>query len=72
MRNRSIVGIVLLTAVIAALPRAVAAQSKVGATLDEAISPGANYDKAEFRLWLPPDSGRVQAIVILVPAPSEP
>jgi poly(3-hydroxybutyrate) depolymerase len=67
MRNRSIAGIVFLTAVIAALPGTLTGQPTVGATLDAVIPPGANYDKAEFRLWLPPDSGRVQAIVILVP-----
>ena len=37
------------------------------ATFDEAMPPGANYDKAEFRLWLPDGAGRVRALVILVP-----
>jgi dienelactone hydrolase len=35
--------------------------------LDETIAPGANYDKAEFRFWLPKDTGPVRAIVVLVP-----
>lgn len=34
---------------------------------DVTIAPGANYDKAEFRLWLPPNVDRVRAIVVLVP-----
>ena len=38
-----------------------------GATLDESVAPGHNYDKAEFRLWIPPDSGPLQSMVILVP-----
>ena len=38
-----------------------------GATLDEAAAPGANYAKAEFRLWYPDGSGPVRAIVVLVP-----
>jgi dienelactone hydrolase len=37
------------------------------ATYDEAIPSGANYDKAEFRLWLPDASGPVRAVVVLVP-----
>jgi dienelactone hydrolase len=37
------------------------------ATLDFAAPPGANYDKAEFRLWLPDEGGPVRALVILVP-----
>jgi poly(3-hydroxybutyrate) depolymerase len=43
------------------------ASSALAATYEEAIPPGANYDKAEFRLWLPDDSAPVRALVILVP-----
>ena len=35
--------------------------------LDETIPPGPNFDKAEFRMWLPKDSGPVRAVVVLVP-----
>jgi dienelactone hydrolase len=38
-----------------------------GNTLEETIPPGANFDKAEFRLWYPSNAGRLQAIVVLVP-----
>jgi poly(3-hydroxybutyrate) depolymerase len=38
-----------------------------GATLDEAAPPGANYAKAEFRLWYPDAAATVRAIVVLVP-----
>ena len=38
-----------------------------GSTFEEAAPPGANYDKAEFRLWLPDASAPVRALVILVP-----
>jgi poly(3-hydroxybutyrate) depolymerase len=38
-----------------------------GATFDAAAKPGANYDKAEFRLWLPDGSGPVRALLVLVP-----
>lgn len=34
---------------------------------DATIAPGANYDKADFRLWLPPNVDKVRAIVVLVP-----
>jgi poly(3-hydroxybutyrate) depolymerase len=43
------------------------AGSAGAATFDESIPPGANYDKAEFRLWLPDGAGRLRALVILVP-----
>jgi len=38
-----------------------------GVTIDETIPPGNNFDKAEFRLWLPGDVSSVRAVVILVP-----
>ncbi|HYN07719.1 MAG TPA: hypothetical protein VES67_10035 [Vicinamibacterales bacterium] len=38
-----------------------------GTTLDETLPPGANYDKAEFRFWLPPGATAVRAVVVLVP-----
>ena len=34
---------------------------------DHVIPPGANFDKAEFRLWLPPNTPKVRAILVLVP-----
>ena len=34
---------------------------------DETIAPGANYDKAEFRLAVPPGVSRVRAVLVLVP-----
>src|SRR4051812_42213975 len=37
------------------------------AGIDETIPPGANFEKAEFRLWLPPDRAPVQATLVLVP-----
>ena len=43
------------------------AQTSTGATFDETVAPGANYDKAEFRMWYPPDVANVRAIAILVP-----
>jgi poly(3-hydroxybutyrate) depolymerase len=43
--------------------------SQVGgvATLDETIPPGANFDKADFRLWYPADAKTLQGVVVLVP-----
>lgn len=34
---------------------------------DQAIPSGANYDKAEFRMWLPPNTPKVRAVLVLVP-----
>jgi dienelactone hydrolase len=36
-------------------------------TPDETIPPGRNFDKAEFRLWLPKDLAEIRAVVVLVP-----
>jgi hypothetical protein len=36
-------------------------------TIDETVPPGTNYDKAEFRLWVPEGDGVLRAAVILVP-----
>jgi dienelactone hydrolase len=38
-----------------------------GVTFDETIPPGANFDQASFRLWLPAADAPVKAIVLLVP-----
>ncbi|HYV98426.1 MAG TPA: hypothetical protein VE967_13275 [Gemmatimonadaceae bacterium] len=60
MRHR----LLLLAAL--SLPLTVRAQT-AAPTLDEAIPPGANFDKAEFRLWMPPGVDKVRAIAVLVP-----
>jgi dienelactone hydrolase len=49
------------------LPAARPAEPQSAATLDEAVPSGANYDKAEFRLWYPKDAARLQAVAVLVP-----
>jgi poly(3-hydroxybutyrate) depolymerase len=36
-------------------------------TTDQSVPPGNNYDKAEFRLWLPEGLASVRAIVIMTP-----
>lgn len=36
-------------------------------TFDASVPPGANFDKAEFRLWLPDTAGPVRALAILLP-----
>jgi len=36
-------------------------------TLDDSIAPGANFDKAQFRLWLPADTRTLDAVLVLVP-----
>src|SRR3954469_16442105 len=49
------------------VPLRAAAQTPAGAVFEETVAPGANYDKAEFRLWLPPGVPAVRAIAVLVP-----
>src|SRR3954469_7830353 len=36
------------------------------AVLDDSLPPGANYDKAQFRLWMP-EARSIRAGVVLVP-----
>lgn len=56
--------IALLVLLAALVPVAAAAQ---GLTLEESVPPGANFDQANFRLWVPDRVGSVRAIVLLVP-----
>ncbi len=65
MINRSRAAAVFLMTVCAAATGA--RQAPPGASVDDAMPPGANYDKAEFRLWLPAAVERTRAIVVLVP-----
>lgn len=59
---------VFLTLAAAALTSVrAAAQPPAGIVLEETVPPGRNYDKAEFRLWLPAGVDAVQAIAVLVP-----
>lgn len=41
--------------------------SQTGSVFEESVPPGNNYDKAEFKLWLPPGIPQVRAIAVLVP-----
>ena len=34
---------------------------------DETVPPGANYDRADFRLWYPADAASLRAVVVLMP-----
>jgi len=52
-------------AVVAVSPT-LAAQS-AGTTLDEVVPRGANFDKAEFRLWVPDSSSILRGVAVLVP-----
>ena len=60
--------IVLAALITAALiSPAACAQTTAGTTFEESVPPGRNYDKAEFKLWLPNEVQMVQAIALLVP-----
>lgn len=43
------------------------AQVSEGTTLDQQIPAGKNFDKANFRLWIPKNAGRLRAVVVLMP-----
>jgi poly(3-hydroxybutyrate) depolymerase len=53
--------------VVLALAMCAAARSAGAATLDLTGAPGSNYDKANFRLWIPDGAGPLRAVVVLVP-----
>ena len=58
----------IMTALAFAIPLLSAeSQGLRGTTLDEVIPPGANFDKAEFRLWLPDGTASLRGIVALMP-----
>jgi hypothetical protein len=56
-----IVGIGISLGTLYALP------ADASTTLDETVPPGDNYDKAEFRLWIPEGDGVLRAVLLLVP-----
>jgi len=64
MKTTSVLGGLIAAAL---MGPAVGAQAPAGASFEEAVSPGSNYDKAEFKLWLPDGVGTVRAIALLVP-----
>ena len=68
MRLRSLLSVLCLTiAAAGARPAGAQAAGGGGTTLDDSLPPGANYDKAQFRFWLPRDAGAVRAVLVLVP-----
>ncbi len=59
---------ILVMLVVGAVPVSFAAGLPGSAlSIDQTLPPGENYDKAEFRLWLPPEVLTVRAALILVP-----
>jgi poly(3-hydroxybutyrate) depolymerase len=44
-----------------------AAQQVHAQTLDDSIPSGANFDKAQFRLWTPRGTDKLRAVLVLVP-----
>jgi hypothetical protein len=57
----------MIVAMLAAGSAVQAQDLAAGVTLDETAPPGVNFDKAEFRFWLPADATTVRAVVVLVP-----
>jgi poly(3-hydroxybutyrate) depolymerase len=56
----------VVAAVGSAMPASIA-QIAAGRTIDVSAKPGHNFDKADFRLWLPNDVEKIRAVAILVP-----
>jgi poly(3-hydroxybutyrate) depolymerase len=53
--------------VLACLANGATAQAPVGWSQDVTIRPGANYDRAAFRLWMPARTEAIRAVAVLVP-----
>ena len=64
-RSRLIHRVLATLLVTGALRARVAAQTN--AVFEQVIPPGANFDKAEFRLWVPADPGALHGVVVLMP-----
>jgi poly(3-hydroxybutyrate) depolymerase len=58
--------VALLAATLMAAASPLAARQS-SAAIEESIPSGENFDKAEFRLWLPDGAGALKAILVLVP-----
>jgi poly(3-hydroxybutyrate) depolymerase len=69
MLHRSLARILAGIAMLIAAGRAAPAAAQVpgGTTLEQVIPPGENFDKAEFRLWLPAGAAPVRGVVVLMP-----
>jgi poly(3-hydroxybutyrate) depolymerase len=65
-RHSALVPLLFIGVISLASAPPMAAQD-AGSTQDLTVPPGTNFDKADFRLWLPPGSGPVQAVLVLVP-----
>jgi poly(3-hydroxybutyrate) depolymerase len=66
-RLREIALVVMALAAAGAAQTAAPAAGPGGTVYEARVTPGTNYDKAEFRLWLPAGVGTVRAVIVLVP-----
>jgi len=57
----------MIVAILATASAAQVQDRAAGTTFDETVPPGANFDKAEFRFWLPAETTAVRAVLVLVP-----
>jgi len=57
----------MIVAILATASAAQAQDRAASTTFDETVPPGANFDKAEFRFWLPAETTTVRAVLVLVP-----
>src|SRR5437879_7346398 len=53
--------------ILAALLAASSVARAQSAVIDDSIPPGSNFDKAQFRLWVPANVPSVRAVLVLVP-----
>jgi dienelactone hydrolase len=67
MRSKLSRRLFFVLTLVAAMLASLSAQAQTADTFEQNIPPGKNFDKANFRLWLPSNSGPVQAVVLLMP-----
>ena len=65
----ALISLMAVAAPFAQTPAAPQAPAAAGATLEATVAPGANFDKANFKLWYPTGAAasHLQGVVVLVP-----
>ena len=59
--------IAVMCAVLGCIVPGRVARAQASGVLDDSIPPGANYDIAQFRFWIPANIGDVRGVLVLVP-----
>ena len=59
--------IAIIACILVALTGSIGTGQSTGRVFEETIPPGSNFDKAEFKFWVPADAKALRGTVVLVP-----